>query len=125
MCHLILLLPLVALPVWWLLPLGDAAVVYGLILVVSFVVYWFVMKALHAPVLTGTAPLRGATGSVLRADGREGSVWVASELWSALSTDGPLAVGDQVEVVGVSGLTLEVRKVHAAVAHAPTASSHV
>ena len=112
MCHLIFLLPVVALPVWWLLPPTEAAAVYGMVLVASVTVYWLALKALHAPVMTGTAPLHGATGRVRRADGREGSVWVASELWSALSVDGPLTVGDEIEVVDVDGLTLEVRKAH-------------
>jgi membrane-bound serine protease (ClpP class) len=39
----------------------------------------------------------------------EGTVWVAGELWTAGSEDGPLAAGEQVEVVAVEGLRLRVR----------------
>lgn len=113
MCHLILLLPVLALPVWWLLPPGEAAAIYAVVLIPSAAVYWLAVRAWRAPLLTGTAPLRGATGTVRRADGRCGAVWVASELWSATSADGPLAVGDEIEVVDIDGLTLRVRKVRA------------
>ncbi|HSD53997.1 MAG TPA: NfeD family protein [Burkholderiales bacterium] len=110
MCHFLLLLPVVALPVWWLLPLGEAAAVYAVVLVATAVMFGLAVKAMRAPVITGAAPLRGATGTVRRAEGRRGAVWVASELWSATSADGPLAVGDEIEVVGIDGLTLQVRK---------------
>jgi membrane-bound serine protease (ClpP class) len=38
----------------------------------------------------------------------EGTVWLAGELWSAVS-DKPLAVGEEVEIVDVEGLRLRVR----------------
>jgi len=110
MCHLILLLPIIVLPVWWLLPPIEAATVYAVVLLASIMVYRLAVQAMHAPVLTGTAPLLGATGNVRRAEGWDGTVWIASELWSATSLDGALVVGDEIEVVGIDGLTLRVRK---------------
>ena len=39
MCHLVLALPLLALPVFWLLPLGAAILLYGATLAVAAGVY--------------------------------------------------------------------------------------
>ena len=114
MCHLILLMPIVALPVLWLLPLGEGIAVYTVVALVAGTVYWLAVKAMRAPIMSGTGTLLRSRGQVRAAAGRRGSVWVASELWSAESRDEPLAVGDAVEVVGFEGLTLIVRKVNTA-----------
>lgn len=125
MYRFLLLLPVVALPLWWLLPLGQAAADYAVVLVATAVMFGLAVKAMRAPVLTRAAPLRGATGTVRRAEGRRRATWVASELWSADSVDGPLAVGDEIEVVDVDGVTLRVRRLRArADVHAPAGSAH-
>ncbi len=110
MCHLILLLPVVALPVFWLLPTGDAVVLYAAVIAASIGVYWLVLQAMRAPVVTGIEALLHKTGTVRSVDGRKASVWVSSELWSAEGEPGALKVGDAVEVVGTTGLLLQVRK---------------
>ena len=114
MCHLILALPVVALPVLWLLPIGDGLVLYAFVLGVTGIVYWLVVQAMRAPVVIGSETLIQKVGTVRAADGHRGSVWVASELWSAESRDAPLAVGEAVKVVGVAGLRLIVTKVEPA-----------
>jgi len=114
MCHLILVMPVIALPLLWLLPLGEGIALYAVVLLVTGVVYWLAIKAMRAPVVSGIETLLRSVGSVRFAAGRRGTVWVASELWSAESSDVPLAVGDSVEVVGFKGLRLTVRKVDAA-----------
>jgi len=114
MCHLILLMPVLALPVLWLLPPGEAVALYAVILGVTGTVYWLAVKAMRAPIMSGTGTLLRRRGQVRAAEGRRGSVWVASELWSAESRDEPLAVGDAVEVVGIEGLRLIVSKVDTA-----------
>ncbi len=101
MCHLILLMPIVALPVLWLLPLGEGIAVYTVVALVAGTVYWLAVKAMRAPVMSGTETCFAGRGSVRSADGHRGSVWVASELWSAESRDAPLAIGDAVEVIGI------------------------
>ena len=111
MCHLILALPFVALPVFWLLPTGDAVIVYAFVLLTTGAVYWLAMRAMHVPIMSGIETVLHKIGFVRAADGRRGSVWVASELWSAESRDAPLAVGDKVRVIGFEGLRLIVRKV--------------
>jgi len=123
MCHLILLLPVVALPVFWLLPAGEAFVVYAAATVFSIGVYWLVLQAMRAPVVTGIEALLHQIGTVRSVDGRKASVWVASELWSAETEPGALKVGDAVEVVGAVGLRLHVRKTGQAAATDASPSS--
>jgi len=114
MCHLILLMPVLALPVLWLLPLGEGLSMYLAVLLLTGAVYWLAIKAMRAPIVSGKQTVLRRVGRVRSVDGRRGSVWVASELWSAESRDAPLAVGDAVEVVGIDGLRLIVRKIEAA-----------
>lgn len=111
MCHLILALPFLALPVFWWLPIGGAITVYVFVLFVTGAVYWLAMRAMRAPVMSGIETVLQKVGTVRAAEGRRGSIWVASELWSAECRDTPLAVGDKVKVVGFDGLRLIVRKV--------------
>jgi inner membrane protein len=111
MCHLMLVLPLVALPVFWWLPIGDAIGVYVIVLVATGTVYWLAVQAMRAPVTVGIETLLRKVGTVRTAQDRRGAVWVASELWSAESRDTPLAIGERVEVVGFDGLRLIVRRV--------------
>src|SRR3972149_9130732 len=110
MCHLVLALPLVALPVLWLLPFNAAVPLYGMVVALSIVVYILAMKAMRMPVSTGAEALLHAFGTVRSAEGRKATVWIQSELWSAESGSETLVEGDQVEVVGMDGLTLKVRK---------------
>jgi membrane-bound ClpP family serine protease len=110
-CHLILALPFVALPVFWFLPVGEAVVLYGLALGVTAAVYWLAMRAMRAPVVVGIETLLHAVGTVRATEGRNASVWVGSELWSAEPREGALSVGDTVEVIGFEGLRLIVKRV--------------
>ncbi len=70
------------------------------------------VRGRNFPVLTGTAPLVGAIGvattDVLPAG--LGQVQVKSELWTAMSEDGPIHTGESVLVKGVEGLRLRVVK---------------
>ena len=114
MCHLILVMPMLVLPVLWLLPLGEGLTLYLAVLLMTGAVYWLAIKAMRAPIVSGKETVLRRVGRVRAADGRRGSVWVGSELWSAESRDASLAVGDAVEVIGIDGLRLIVRKTDAA-----------
>jgi len=112
MCHIILLMPLLALPVFWLLPLGEAAPTYGVVAVLSAWLYYYVLRAMGRPVEIGREHLLGAVAEVVavQGDGRF-RVHVESEFWSAESREA-LRVGEQVEVTGVEGVVLKVRRPH-------------
>jgi membrane-bound serine protease (ClpP class) len=66
------------------------------------------MRARQRPVVAGREQLIGATGTVLGAFEHQGSVFVHSERWSAV-TASPLREGQAIVVTGIDGLTLEVR----------------
>jgi len=110
MCHLILGLPIIALPLLWLLPLTVAFPLYVLILALTVAAYLLTFKAMRRPVTAGAEALMKAVGTVRAVERHVAYVWVASESWAATCADGPLAIGDAVEVTGRDGLTLQVRR---------------
>ena len=91
MCHLILALPIVALRVLWLLPLGIAIPVCAVTVGISIAVYATAVKAWRMPVHNGIEALLGATGRVVRAEERRVVLSVQGELWSADLEDGLIA----------------------------------
>jgi membrane-bound serine protease (ClpP class) len=66
------------------------------------------VKARQRPVVAGREQLIGQTGSAQDSFEQEGHVYVHSERWNAVS-ESPVMKGQAVEVIGVNGLTLEVR----------------
>ncbi|MBI1396834.1 MAG: hypothetical protein GC151_12695 [Betaproteobacteria bacterium] len=107
MCHLILLLPLVTLPVFWVLPLSYSIPVYAVVLVVSAIVFRLAVRAMHRPIGTGTEALPGSRGEVIDASGHPVRVRVRGEIWNAKSS-GELVNGDVIVVTGVDELVLTV-----------------
>jgi len=83
----------------------------GLVLGAAFVL--IVTQGLRAQRLkpaTGVESLIGRQGVVRVPLDPSGTAWVASEIWTAVADDGPIAVGEQIEVVSVEGLRLRVRR---------------
>jgi membrane-bound serine protease (ClpP class) len=66
------------------------------------------MRARQRPVVAGREQLIGAAGTALMDFEHQGSVFVHSERWSAV-TASPLREGQAIVVTGIDGLTLEVR----------------
>jgi membrane-bound serine protease (ClpP class) len=78
-----------------------------------FTAMMLALRAMRRPVQTGTSQLLGRTGTVRRELNPRGQVQVAGELWTAELADdqpGPLPSGSQVQVTGIEGLRLKVRK---------------
>lgn len=109
MCHLILMLPVLGLPVFWLLPLSEALPAYGAILALSILVYVYVLRAMRHPVETGAEEILRSTGKVIEVGAKDIGVRVHSEMWRAVSAE-KLQPGDVVEIIGIDGLRLRVRK---------------
>jgi len=109
MCHLILLLPFLALPVFWLLPLVPAVTLYSAVVVLSVLVYYYSIKAMRLPVGTGREAMLHSIGEVVAVTPKTLQVRVHSEIWDARS-DQPLIEGDRVEVIAIIGLHLQVSK---------------
>jgi membrane-bound serine protease (ClpP class) len=68
------------------------------------------LRALRRPPTTGAVGMVGHVGVVKRALDPEGQVLVDGELWRAVTRDGPVPAGDNVEIVSVEGLTLTVTR---------------
>ena len=109
MCHLFLLLPVVALPVFWVLPLSESVPSYAAVVAVSIWVYWLAMRAMRRPVITGREELLGGIGEVISAGDEKLRVRVHSEIWNATSKDA-LAPGDPIRVTGLEKLSLIVSR---------------
>lgn len=109
MCHLILFLPVLALPVFWLLPLPVAGFVYGITLLLSMTMYYMIFKVMHQPNQLGVDTLLNRKGRVLRSEGGQHVIRLGNELWTARCNES-LEPNDEVAVVGLTGLTLQVQR---------------
>lgn len=110
MCHLVLALPVLALPVFWILPLSVALSVYAVIAGASLVLYGYTWKAMKRPRMNGAEGMLGSEGIVVSAGERGLTLRLYGELWSARARGGSLATGDKARVVAVEGLTLRVER---------------
>jgi membrane protein implicated in regulation of membrane protease activity len=70
MCHVLLGLPLLVLPVFWLLPLSAAVPLYTVAAAVSLIVYVYALKAMNTPRMNGGEAMLGAAGRVVNAGKR-------------------------------------------------------
>jgi membrane-bound serine protease (ClpP class) len=67
------------------------------------------LRAQQLPVRTGKEAMLGTTAPALSSiDARGGKVFLDGEYWNATS-DTPIRVGDAVQIVSISGLTLKVK----------------
>jgi membrane protein implicated in regulation of membrane protease activity len=105
MCHLILLLPLFGLPMFWIWPLSIALPVYIVILILSIWTYYYIFLAMRRKIAVGPETLIHSLGEVVNTDAWGLQVRVQSELWSAISVE-KLKLGDSIEVIGVDGPAL-------------------
>ncbi len=121
MCHLILLLPVLGLTVFWVAPLSVAGPVYAIVFLLSVWLYWLIVRSMRQPVETGMEHLRRETGEVVDTRGRILTVRVQNELWRAKSSEA-LERGERVKVVGVEGLTLRVEKLPGAATRGGTSA---
>jgi inner membrane protein len=110
MCHVLLLLPFLALPVFWIWPASVAMPVYMVALLVAGVTYWYAFKAARMPEVNGAEGMVGARGRVVQCGEDCVTLFFHGELWSAEAVGEALAVGDEAVVEGIEGLRLRVRK---------------
>ena len=111
MCHLVLLMPVIALPVFWLMPLNLAVPLYAVIALVSGLLYWLIARSMMKPIVTGAESLVGTSAEVVSRFNPNNTtkymVKAGSELWTARS-DNSLQPGEQVNIVAVDGIRLVV-----------------
>ncbi|MEJ2763552.1 NfeD family protein [Photobacterium sp. MCCC 1A19761] len=110
MCHLILFLPFLALPIFWWTSLSFAIPLYGFIVLISLAIYWLAYRAMHLPVQTGAEALYHQVGKVIGWKDGFYQISLNHESWNALS-DETLQPGERVEVSSVHGVTLNVKRI--------------
>ena len=112
MHHLILVLPIIGVVVFWLFPLEIAIPLYLVILLLSGLLYWVIVRAMQKHAKTGAEGLIGTEARVMAilqpGDAAQYVVEVEGELWSANSPN-TLKPGNRVKITKVAGLILDVQ----------------
>jgi len=109
MCHIALLLPILALPVLWIWPLAVSAPIYGGMVIIAALVYWYAILAMRRPVETGVEGMIGATGEVVESHGASLVLRIGGEIWTGRSATA-LRKGEHVEVIALDRLVLVVER---------------
>jgi membrane protein implicated in regulation of membrane protease activity len=115
---LLMLLPVVALPAFWLLPLRWAVPGYIVSILLSGLMFWVMRKTMKRPVVVGVESFIGKDAEVVSRAGPDyGAPYLVRtehSLWSARSRDN-LKHGEVVKIVAVEGNTLVVEHKNTAV----------
>lgn len=110
---LLMFLPLIALPIFWLLPLTKALPIYLCLVALSAVMMLVMRKTMKMPARTGREYLIGREAEVVspsrQGDWAEYLVRADGELWSAHSSD-LLEVGESVTIKAVKSNALIVER---------------
>ena len=115
MCHLVLLMPILGLPLFWLLPLGYALPTNVALWLIAAFLYWLIRKAMRKPIQDGFRSLIGTKAEVVSkgAPAHSAKYLVRAkgegELWSAYSADA-LDIGEQVNIVAVRGIGVVIER---------------
>jgi membrane-bound serine protease (ClpP class) len=105
-CHVLLMSPVIGLGLFLILPWPVALPLYLVIVALSLFLYGKVMQSMRQPVTTGQEGLLGRVAEI----GPEGSLKVAGERW-LIARPAAWQPGQQVRIIGFSGLHLEVQPV--------------
>lgn len=111
MCHLILFMPVLALPIFWLVPLNLSIPVYALIVLISALLFRIIVKSMSRKPETGREGLVGKIAEVVSRNDRSAGYLVRTqgELWNATSPD-MLQTGDMVSILAINHLKLLVSR---------------
>jgi membrane-bound serine protease (ClpP class) len=92
------------------LGVNPLAVAVAALVTLSFFALFLrkIWQARRRPAFVGSEILVGATGQAREELAPEGLVFVNGALWKAVASNGPIAAGSPVQVVGRQGLKLEV-----------------
>lgn len=104
MCHIILSFPILALPLFFFLPVRIALPVYLVVLLVTGFVYFKIVSAMRNKVRTGVEGLTNEEAVVIEDIDPEGKVMVWSEIWKATAHGKRFRKGEKVRIYGFNGL---------------------
>ena len=92
------------------IPLPIAVVTALLLGALVFVIHKAIIPTFHKKQVTGAEGLIGTEGEVIEPLTPVGVVRIKDEYWKAKSAGENIAVGEEVEILGVRGLTLMVKR---------------
>ena len=107
----VIVVALVFLVLWLLgieIPLPITITVALLLGALVFIMHKAVIPTLHKKRITGSEGMIGLTGTVIEPLAPMGVVRVSGENWKAKTVGESIAVDEEVEVLGIEGLTLKV-----------------
>ena len=110
-CHLLLLLPVVGLGLFYILPWPAALGVNAVLTAFALGITIPAMRALRQPLFTGREALVGRNAEAVTDIEREGLVQCQGELWTATANGIRIPSGARLTVVGVQGIRLMVEPV--------------
>jgi membrane-bound serine protease (ClpP class) len=106
-------LALVFLGLW----LFHVKITWTIILIIGLAMIFFVflmhkavIPSLRRKKVTGAEGMIGMAGRVTESCRPKGTIKVKDEYWRARSVEGNIGAGEDVEIVGINGLSLEVRR---------------
>mgnify|MGYP001564971914 CR=1 FL=1 len=109
MCHILFLLPFIALLLFFLLPPVQATFISVPLFLVFLWLAWVTWKDMRRPVATGIEGLMGGKAQVVSRTKDGAKVLLRGELWDTMCSD-ELSVGETVQVTGLEGMKLVVAR---------------
>jgi membrane protein implicated in regulation of membrane protease activity len=109
---ILMFLPLIALPVFWFLPLGQAVLIYLICFLLSGWMFWLMRRNKKYRVVTGREGLIGQEAEAISTSTIGGktayTVRIEGELWTARSHDA-VQPGEKVVITATEGSILIVK----------------
>ena len=93
----------VDIPVYLLVIIGILA---GIVI---FIIHRAIVPSLRLRKVTGKEGMMGEVGEVAKTLKPQGVIKVRDEYWQAESENGNISRGEEVEIIGINGLTLKVK----------------
>lgn len=109
MCHLLWMLPILGLPLFWIFDFYTALLIYLGVLTLTGVTLYLTIQSIRQAPQSGIEGMQGEIVEVIEASGAHGRVRYHNTLWYAAARE-PIAVGEKVRIIGNKGLCLIVEK---------------
>ena len=91
------------------IPLPITITIAIIVGIFVFIIHIAVIPSFHKKQVTGREGMIGAQGTVVDPLTPVGTITLMGEYWRARSLDGNIEVDENVEIVGLEGLTLKVK----------------
>ena len=106
-CHLLFLVPVAGLGLFWIFPWPLASVIYAAGVAPSLLIAWVGWRALQARPAVGIEAMVGEVGEAITDLTPQGQVRYRDALWTARSAES-VRQGERVRIEAVEGLRLRV-----------------